>query len=47
MQCSLKHWFHSDCLVQWLKEHGSCPIDRETVETEDEAQQAIKNSQTV
>ncbi|KAJ2907343.1 RING finger domain-containing protein [Zalerion maritima] len=26
------HWFHEDCIMHWLREHGTCPICRQPID---------------
>jgi len=34
IQMPCKHFFHTDCLMPWLKEHNSCPTCRAVVDEE-------------
>lgn len=28
------HWFHEECVVQWLREHNTCPFCRKSIHNE-------------
>ncbi|KAI5299447.1 hypothetical protein KEM56_003228, partial [Ascosphaera pollenicola] len=39
-----KHWFHTECITLWLKEHDSCPHCRKSIMT-DEQREAARERQ--
>jgi hypothetical protein len=35
LPCDARHYFHSECITQWLDRHGDCPICKKVITAED------------
>lgn len=39
MPCARQHMFHRACLLQWLRDHNSCPVCRHCLPTQEDEEQ--------
>lgn len=39
------HWFHEECIMHWLREHGTCPVCRQAVDPHPEGSGGPNSSQ--
>ena len=43
LKCDDKHYFHSDCIIEWIKNgHNKCPLCREPIENIDQIKEAMQ-----